>query len=172
METVMGQIYAFAFNFTPKGFLPCNGQLLPIATNSALYTLLGTTYGGDGQTTFALPDLRGRTLISQGQGQGLRNYTFGQRAGKEEVALMPSQLPAHSHTASLRASESAGEQSSPIGKALGGAAIYTAETPTESLAAGSVSVGSTGDNLAHENMPPYLAINYCIAVMGIYPQYS
>lgn len=181
MDPIMGTITIFAGTFAPRGWALCDGSLQSIAENSALFSIIGTTYGGDGVNTFALPDLRGRAPISAGNGPGLSPYSLGQNGGSELVTLTTSQIPTHIHTASgkvatggddaltdvaagnLLASESRGG-----GDALN---IYNTGAGTSFMAENSVQVvvGATGSNQAHQNMQPYLSINYIIATEGIYP---
>ena len=170
MEPFLAQIILFGGNFAPRGWAFCEGQLLPISSNSALFSLLGTIYGGDGRTTFALPDLRGRTPISPGTGPGLPTYGAGQKGGSTTNILTVGQLPAHTHLANINASSSDGEDTSPSGLYLGESAsdLYTGEGGTP-MATGSVSVGNTGAGQAVNNMQPYLAVNYIIALQGIFP---
>jgi microcystin-dependent protein len=169
----IGQITLFAGNFAPRGYAFCNGQLLPIQQYTALFSLLGTTYGGNGQTNFALPDLRGRVPIHAGQGPGLSNYQLGQRAGQEAVTLTASEIPSHGHTASVNASSGAPNTVSPGGavpavSAQGNA--YATGSPTlTAMSASAATVGLAGNNQPHTNMQPYLALNFIIALQGIYP---
>ncbi|TGD78049.1 phage tail protein [Hymenobacter wooponensis] len=170
MEPFVGEIMLFAGNFAPKGYLLCQGQLLNISQNTALFSILGTTYGGNGQTNFALPDLRGRFPMQQGQGPGLSYHSQGEMAGTETVTLLNSQMPAHNHQ--LNASTAAGNSDSPSGNVLanngrGGPQFTSAGTTNTPM--NPQSVGVAGGNQPHENMPPYLALNFCIAVDGIYP---
>lgn len=165
MDPFLGQIQAFGFNFAPRGWALCDGQLLPIASNTALFSLLGTTYGGDGRTTFALPDLRGRTGVHMGQGPGLTDRALGSKGGEEQVVLTEGQLPAHGH--SLVAAAEAADQSKPSGNQLASGNFYHAATNDAKLA--ETSIGKTGSNQPHDNMPPYLTINWCIALVGVYP---
>ncbi|MBK9257727.1 MAG: phage tail protein [Saprospiraceae bacterium] len=173
MEPFIGQIAAFGFNFAPKGWAMCNGQLLAIAQNSALFSLIGTYYGGDGISTFALPDLRGRVAINQGQGPGLSPYSLGQRAGSESVTLNTSQIPAHNHIATLRGNGEDANSGDANNKTLGAASanIYNSNPPENgaTLNVNSLQVAPTGGNQPHSNMQPYLVINYCIALQGIFP---
>ena len=172
MENFIAQIALFGFSYAPKGWAQCNGQLLSIQQNQALFSLLGTTYGGDGITTFALPDLRGRRAINTGQGPGLSNYTLGQVGGQENVTLVSNQMPTHIHMAFGVAA--AGNQDSPQNntwaKDNNGTMLNYA--PWDSTKAGQMhpsALGNAGGNQPHENRPPYLAANYCIALTGIYP---
>jgi microcystin-dependent protein len=176
MEPFIGQIEFFGFNFAPIGWMQCNGQLLSINEYNALFALIGTTYGGDGNSTFALPDLRGKVAVNQGQGPGLSLYTVGQVGGVETVTLTPNQLPAHSHAALLRANAEDANSGEANGKtlALAAANIYNANPPenSEALNANSVTVAPTGGSQPHDNMQPYVVGNYCIAVEGIFPPRS
>lgn len=166
MEPFIGQIQAFGFNFAPRGWALCNGQLLPIAQYSALFSLLGTTYGGDGRTTFGLPDLRGRAPMHFGNGPGLTSRQLGQRGGAESVTLTTAQLPSHNHNLQ---SAPEGNTDEPVDNYIAGAGLnsFSTEASTTSKA-----TTNSGGNLAHENMQPYLTINYCIALFGIFPSRS
>jgi len=167
-EPFLGEIRFVAFNFAPKGWALCNGQVLPINQNQALFSLLGTTFGGDGITTFALPDMRGRVPLATGQGTGLTNRNLGERGGQEAVALTVAQMPKHRH--SLRASSGVGDTKAPEGTVLansGKATVYSTQTPDVALNSGSVS--STGGGQPHENMQPFLGMTCIIALQGIYP---
>lgn len=170
----LGQIIMFAGNFAPSGWMLCNGQLLAISQHNALFSLLGTTYGGDGQSTFALPDLRGRLPVHMGTGPGLSTVQMGEAAGVEQVALTSNQLPSHTHyLVSLNATNAAplgnATHVSPTGKFLarGQTKAYSATAPSDSLNAASLT--ATGSNQAHNNMMPYLCVNFIIAISGIYP---
>jgi microcystin-dependent protein len=172
-DPFLGQVIAVGFNFAPVGWALCNGQLLNISQNDALFTLLGTTYGGDGTNTFGLPDLRGRVPINQGQGPGLSPYAMGQVAGDEAVTLVSGNLPAHTHTAGT--ANSPGTTNIPAANTVlsdegPGTPIVTTYVP---FANAQPLVGSTiqsaGQGLQHENRQPYLAINFVIALEGIYP---
>lgn len=169
-EPFIGQLMLVPYNFAPRGWAFCNGQILSIAQNTALFSLLGTTFGGNGQTTFALPDLRGRTALSAGQGPGLSNYSLGEVAGQEAVTLLSSQMPAHTH--------SVGAQNTPgnIGNPANAVVAKTAST-NYSDAAPDVTmnprmIGQMGGNQPHENRGPYLVLNWCIALEGIFPSRS
>lgn len=168
MDPFIGQIMAVAFNFAPNGWALCNGQLLSIAQNNALFALLGTTYGGNGTTTFALPDLRGKTLI--GTGQGASNYVLGQITGSETVTLAASQIPAHVHamTASADVPAVGGAAESSLGSAGRTGLNIFAAGATNPVTMGS-NTSSIGGGGAHNNMQPSLAINYCIALEGVFP---
>ncbi|GAB3881894.1 phage tail protein [Spirosoma agri] len=177
MDEYMGIVKLFAGNFPIKGWAFCNGQLLSISQNSALYSLLGNTYGGDGVSTFALPDLRGRTAVGFGSGPGLQNYNLGEAGGTESVTLTNNQLPVHTH--SLNATTNSGTQVSPSGVLLaaatgadeGGTSVtvstYANGSPNTSLSPNSI--GGAGGNQPHENRQPYLGLNYIICTEGLYP---
>lgn len=176
MEPYIGQILAFGFNFAPRGWAYCNGQLLSIAEYQALFSLIGTTYGGDGITTFGLPDLRGRVAVNQGTSLSGKTYTLGEAAGQEQVTLTTTQIPAHTHVAALRGNSEEANAQEPSNKTFGVAAsnIYNSNNPEngETLNPGTIQLAATGGNQAHNNMQPYLTINYCIALEGIYPPRS
>jgi microcystin-dependent protein len=162
-QPYVGEIRMFAGNFAPAGWMFCEGQLLPISEYETLFNLIGTTYGGDGQSTFQLPDLRGRLPIHQGNG-----FTLAETGGVETVTLTVSQIPAHSHP--FLASTSAGGTRDPGGNVLAAAvagSIYRQETPAAALAAGSV--GSTGGSQPHDNFQPYLCIDFIISLFGVFP---
>lgn len=169
-EPFIGTIKYFGFNFAPRGWAQCDGQLLAISSNNALFALLGTTYGGDGRTTFALPDMRGRLPVHFGQGPGLSNRPIGQRGGAEQVTLTANQA-GHSHA--LRGTTGEGNQTVPTGHALaqdGTDNTYRNETPTVAMAADSLL--PTGGGQAHENRSPFLTVNCNIALFGIFPSRS
>ncbi|MBS0424451.1 MAG: phage tail protein [Proteobacteria bacterium] len=164
-DPFLGEIRPFAFGFPPKGWATCDGQLLPIAQNAALFSLLGTMYGGDGRTTFALPDLRGRA------GMHVNSiHTQGERGGQESVTLTTAQIPPHSHMANC--SNVTGTQTSPAGKFWAqdsdGNVVFSS-TGGATMAA--TAIGNTGGE-PHPNMQPYLVVNYCIALQGIFPSRS
>jgi microcystin-dependent protein len=164
----IGQIQFFPYNFSPRGWTACNGQLLSISQFTALFSLYGISYGGDGRTTFGIPDMQGRAPIHTGSGPGLSNYSMGQKSGTATVALAVNQIPSHSHA--LLGTHSLGNQAAPAGGALardGRDQTYSDQPPDTDLAVGSI--GSTGGNFAHNNMPPYLTLNCNIALNGIYP---
>jgi microcystin-dependent protein len=167
-DAFIGEIRIFAGTFAPVGWAFCQGQLLAIAQNDALFSLIGTTYGGDGQTTFALPDLRGRFPVHQGQGPGLSNYTIGEITGTETVTLTVPQLPNHTHTANAG---SGGNNLSPAGNvwatdAGGNTAAYS-DTSNASMAA--TAIGVAGGSQPHDNIQPFLGVNFIIALEGIFP---
>jgi len=171
MDPFVAEIRIFAGNFAPTGWALCNGQLLPISQNTALFSLLGTTYGGNGTSNFALPNLQGCIPIQSGQGPGLSFYDLGESAGVETVMLLPSEMPAHNHA--LEALDAPGPLSSPAGNVLArsaaGSALYAAPPNSPMNAA---SLDPAGGGQPHNNMQPYLAFTYIIAMQGVYPARS
>ena len=167
-EPFIAEIRIFAGNFAPRGWAFCNGQLLPISQNTALFSLIGTTYGGDGRTTTGLPDLEGRAPMHAGHGPGLTNRRLGEKVGAESVVLDEEQMPSHTHQ--LVGTEEDIDASSPVDNYLGvGNDLYS--TSDGATLAGS-SLPNTGGSQAHNNMQPYLALNFIIALQGIYPSRS
>ena len=164
-EPFLGQISIFGFNFNPRGWAFCNGQILPIAQNTALFALLGITYGGNGQTTFALPNLQSRVPVHFGQGPGLSSYDLGQQAGNETVTLNQGEMPMHSHLAS--ANNAAATASRPAGAVPSGGGAYAASGDGTTM--NPAFIGNTGGSQPHDNVQPYLALNFCIALEGIFP---
>ncbi|XMO88110.1 tail fiber protein [Algibacter sp. AS12] len=177
---IMGEVAIFAGNFAPRGWAFCQGQLLPIAQNTALFSILGTTYGGDGRTTFGLPDLRGRAAMHPGRGPGLTSRSLGERVGTETVTITPNQMPNHTHsvnvTAQLNVSNDMGTSDSSDGQHLANHLGGYNEDPTPNAKLGGVTssttVTPTGGGQAHNNMQPSLSINYIIALTGTYPSRS
>lgn len=167
-EPFIAEIRVLPYNFAPRGWATCDGQLLSIAQNTALFSLLGTTYGGNGQTTFALPNLDARMAMGTGQGPGLSNRTLGQAVGQAAVGLNANHLPQHTHGLMAGAS---GLVASPANAALAppanGAAAY--RTPGAAVAMAADSIANTGGSAPHENRQPYLGLMFCIALQGIYP---
>lgn len=165
-EPFVGEIRVFAGSFAPVGWALCNGALVSIAENDLLFSLIGTTYGGDGVSTFGLPDLRGRSPLHQGQGPGLGNHTIGETGGVEQVTLSVAQMAGHSHQATYAAAATSAD---PTGNrwAAQAAAAFSDAVPDAQLAGDALS--PAGGNQPHENMPPYLAVTYIIALYGIYP---
>jgi len=175
MENYLGEIRIVGFNFAPVGWEFCNGQLMSISQNDALYSLLGTTYGGDGVNTFQLPNLPSRVVVGQGQGPGQSNYVQGQTLGTESVTLTSLQMPAHQHTmqGSVKAITGGTGQTSPSGALFSnqGGDAYTPTAGSSALAADALSATLTpaGNSQAHSNLQPTLALRYIIATEGIYP---
>jgi microcystin-dependent protein len=171
-EPFLGEIIMFAGNFAPRSWAFCQGQLLAISQNTALFAILGTTYGGNGQTTFALPDFRGRVPVGQGQGPGLSSYTLGQLSGTESVTILSTQMPPHSHTATavLHASTLAANDTLPSGNYPADGGSYQSATDT-SMNANAVTVtnGITGGGQPTPIIQPYLCISFIICLEGIFP---
>jgi microcystin-dependent protein len=171
----VAEIRAWACTFAPSGWAQCNGQILPISQNTALFSLIGTYYGGNGTSTFALPNLQNAVPVNQGQGQGLSVYFLGESDGFSSVSLPPSQIPAHTHSAN--AFQGRGKPGHPIPAAgdsltvtVGDEPIYTSPSNGVNVVMSPQTAGSAGGGLAHNNVMPSLALNYCIALQGIYPQ--
>lgn len=169
MEPFLGEIRLFAGNYAPSGWAICDGRSLPIADNNALYSLLNTVYGGDGVSTFNLPDLRGRLPVHQGTGPGLSSYALGAKAGSETVTLTATQLPSHNHAmlASLDSAQTASPQNNLL--AASTVSFYSAADSTTLVSMAPTMVASTGGNQPHNNLMPFLCVNYIIALQGIYP---
>lgn len=165
---MIGEIRLFAGNFAPRGWAFCDGQVLSIAQNTALFSILGTTYGGNGQTTFALPDLRGRASIGPRQGPGLSSYALGEPGGQETVTLTTTQIPAHNHT--LNVNNGVGTTTSPVNAVPAVSASRDSEyASTANATMATTAIGNAGGSQPHENRQPYLAINYIIALVGLFP---
>jgi microcystin-dependent protein len=161
-DPFMAEIRIMSFNFPPKGWAFCDGQLLSINQNTALFSLLGTTFGGDGRVNFGLPDLRGRTPIHVGSG-----HTLGELGGEQSHTLSISEIPVHNHV--LRASSSSGDQSNPNGNILARTANNFYGPPANLTSLNPQTVAGMGGNQAHQNMQPYLVLSFCIALQGIFP---
>lgn len=169
-DPYVGEVRLFAGNFAPLGWAFCQGQLMPISENETLFNLIGTTYGGDGQQTFALPDLRGRVPVHQGQGLGLTPRQMGEMAGVESVALSTVQMPAHSHA--LRASTAAASVTTPAGALLGATSVNSYDNASAGTPMAAAAITGAGGSQPHDNMAPTLALNYIISLFGIYPTQS
>ncbi|HEX6732678.1 MAG TPA: tail fiber protein [Pyrinomonadaceae bacterium] len=170
-DPFVAEIRIFPFNFPPKGWAFCDGQLLPISQNTALFSLLGTTYGGDGKSTFALPDLQGSAPMQPGQGQGLSLRDLGEMSGVESITLLTSEMPLHTHTMNVGADPS--NVQIPVATAIysrsfGGTAYSTSAAGLTPMAFQMIS--PAGGGLPHNNMQPYLTLNFCIALQGVFPQ--
>jgi len=168
---MIGEIRVFGFNFPPVDWAFCNGQLLPISDNAALFSLIGTTYGGDGQTTFALPNLQAKVAVGAGQGPGLSNYVMGQTGGSNTITYGVNNLPAHSHTFAPQSSRDVGNADNPSGNVpttTSGNTYSTTTNATMGANSMSVNISNTGAGQPQNNIQPYLGINYCIALYGIY----
>ncbi len=170
MEPFLAQIIMFGGNFAPRGWAFCDGQLLPISSNQALFSLLGTTYGGDGRTTFALPDLRGRVAMHPGNGPGLTSRNLGQRGGSETNTLSTAQLPVHNHTFNLPAKEE-GNADAPDAAFIAGDGTSSFGTTSDATMA-SATTNNTGSSQSVNNIQPYTCVNFIIALQGTFPSRS
>lgn len=173
-DQFVAEIRIFPFNFPPSGWAFCNGQLMPISQNTALFSLLGTTYGGDGKSTFALPNMQGSVPIQPGQGAGLSLYDLGQASGTETVTLLVSEIPIHTHT--LMASGFQGDKRVPeptacLAASTGGA-LYAQPNAQQLVPMAPQALPPAGGGLPHNNLMPYLTLNFCIALQGIFPPRS
>jgi microcystin-dependent protein len=165
-DPFVAEIRIFPFNFAPRGWAWCDGQLLPLSQNTALFSLLGTTYGGNGQSNFALPDLQGRAPMHPGQGPGLSLHDLGETGGSETVSLLESEIPAHSH--GLFGVNDSGLQTSPASSMVARASIYQSSlSPQVNMAL--AMLAPAGGDQPHNNMQPYLTFYFCIALQGVYP---
>lgn len=167
-QPYIGEIRMFAGNFNPNGWAFCDGQLMPISENEALFQLIGTTYGGDGQETFAMPNLQSRVPVHFGTNAGI-TFQMGETGGVESVTLTTSQIPAHTHT--LLGSETNGSQAAPSNNVLANSTLvtpYAPETPGTNMAASSIT--PVGGSQPHENLQPFLCVNFIISLFGIFPQ--
>lgn len=172
MEPFVGQIQPFGFNFPPRGWALCDGALLPINNYTAVFSLLGTTFGGDGRTTFGLPDLRGRSIVHVGTGPGLSPISWGERSGAETIALNTAHMPAHNHVTTMNLGGTAEE--SGAGHFIGSSGTIFAEDAQSGshLNAGAITSANTGGGQAFNNRNPFLGIYVCIALEGTYPSRS
>jgi microcystin-dependent protein len=177
----VSEITMFGFSFAPTGWALCQGQLLPISQNTALFSLLGTMYGGDGKSTFALPNLQDRTAVSFGQGPGLSNYSQGEEDGVPFVTLLTTEIPAHSHffSANTNPGTVVAASNNQLGVGQGGtkqntynANIFSTATNLATTGLSPFAVSMTGQSLPHNNMQPYLTLNFCIAMQGVFPPRS
>jgi len=165
-DPFVAEIRIFPFNFAPTGWAWCDGQLLPISQHTALFSLLGTTYGGNGKSNFALPNLQGRAPMHPGQGPGLSLHDLGETGGAETVTLLESEMPAHSHT--LRATSEDGDRPTPTARYLArGTNLYAAAQHLNTMAI--ETLAPAGGDQPHNNMQPYLTLHFCIALQGVFP---
>ena len=172
MDPFVAEIRAFGFTFAPKGWAECNGQLMPISQNTALFSLLGTSFGGDGRSTFGLPNLQGSAPIGQGQGSGLSPYFVGERGGVPGVNLLQAEIPIHTHQAKAT-NELAEVQAPASDRALARSTpgyAYQADTTGNLVQMSFQSTSMVGSSFPHNNMPPAMPLIYCIALQGVYPQ--
>jgi microcystin-dependent protein len=171
MDPFVAEIRIFPFNFAPKGWAFCDGQILPLSQNTALFSLLGTTYGGDGKSNFALPDMQGNAPMHPGQGPGLSLHDLGETGGSDIVTLLESEIPSHSHT--MMAFTGLGNRLTPAANSIAretGATSFvpsTANPPLVTMSANAVT--PAGGDQPHNNLQPYLTLNFCIALQGVYP---
>lgn len=170
-EPFIAEIRIFAGNFAPRGWAFCNGQLLPISQNTALFSLIGTTYGGDGRTTTALPNLQGRAPMHPGQGPGLTTRRLGESGGSDSITLTEAQMPSHNHAVTVDGQP--GERKDPAGRSLAGSEDANVYAPAQNLTPmGANAVTAAGGSQPHNNRQPYLALNFIIALVGLYPSRS
>ncbi|MBT8262232.1 MAG: tail fiber protein [Bacteroidia bacterium] len=172
MDGVLAVIWMFGGNFAPRGWALCDGQLLSINQNQALFSLLGTTYGGDGRTTFGLPELRGRVPMHAGNGPGLTPRPLGQRSGVETVTLTTAQIPGHIHPTQVQVSNTDGEEDTVSGKIISNHAGAFNEDAVPGQLLGGVNGGSAGGNQSHTNIQPFNTVNFVICLQGIFPSRS
>ena len=169
MDPFVAEIRMFGFNFAPKGWAFCNGQLLPISQNTALFSLLGTTYGGDGKSNFALPDIQGRVVVDPGQGQGLSQYFEGEVGGSETVTLLANEIPSHTHQMQADVLDLGDtnvlSQNASLALSASGTLYQSASNATLNAQA----LAPQGGNLPHNNLQPYLTLNFCLALQGVFP---
>ncbi len=171
-DPFVAEIRIFPFTFAPKGWAFCDGQLLQLSQNTALFSLLGTTYGGDGRTNFALPDMQGRAPIHEGQGPGLSLYDLGQTGGSETVTLLESEIPAHSHTMQSAPTIVSADSNLCTGNSIGKSSQGNAYIPFNAQNVAQLSpnaLTAAGSGQPHNNLMPYLTLNFCIALQGVYP---
>jgi microcystin-dependent protein len=168
-DPFVAEVRIFGFNFPPKGWALCNGQLLPISQNTALFALVGTFYGGNGKSTFALPNLQGSAPMHHGQGQGLSLRDLGETGGSETITLLTSEIPLHTHT--VQANNTLGDSPMPTGRTLARYAnAYQTTTNANLVQMAPQALSPAGGSLPHTNMQPYLTLNFCIALQGVFPQ--
>jgi len=171
-DPYIGDIVAMPYNFCPRGWVEASGQLLSIASNTALFSLLGTTYGGNGTVNFALPDLRGRVAIGDGQGPGLTSRVLGEQSGQENVTILSNQLPSHTHSGALRANAAAGNTNVAVGNRPAqtpGNSYSSLPNPANFMNADTITSAATGGGQPVPIIKPYLAIRHCLALQGVFP---
>ena len=169
-DPFVAEIRIFPFNFAPKGWAFCDGQLLPLSQNTALFSLLGTTYGGNGKSNFALPDMQGNAPMHPGQGPGLSLHDLGETGGSETVTLLVSEIPVHTHAANCGSNFAVGDTNIPGGNTMAKSSNGNAYIPKQTLTImAPQGLPPTGGNQPHNNMQPYLTLNFCIALQGVFP---
>ena len=171
MDPFVAEIRIFPFNFAPKGWAFCDGQILPLSQNTALFSLLGTTYGGDGKSNFALPDMQGNIPMHPGRGPGLSEHFLGETGGSDTVSLLESEIPSHSHA--WMASNADSNNQSPVGQlvaaGLGGVTFYGEQNAGALTTLNDNVLAPAGGDQPHNNLQPYLTLNFCVALQGVYP---
>jgi microcystin-dependent protein len=169
-DPFVAEIRIFPFNFAPKGWAFCDGQILPISQNTALFSLLGTTYGGNGKSTFALPNMQGNAPMHPGQGPGLSLHDLGETGGSETVSLLESEIPSHSHAVNAGGNFDVGDSNVPTGNIMAKSASGFAYTPSANLTQmNPVTLSPAGGDQPHNNMQPFLTLNFCLALQGVFP---
>ncbi|PAY08930.1 phage tail protein [Bradyrhizobium sp. UFLA03-84] len=174
-DPFVAEIRIFPFNFAPSGWAFCNGQILPISQNTALFSLLGVTYGGNGTSNFALPNMQGNAPMAPGQGPGLSLYDLGQNGGSDTVTLLQTEMPSHPHNmvaVNLQADQAAPTSTRGIARSVNGAAYVTTSPMPALVQMASNMIGPAGASLPHNNLMPYLTLNFCIAMQGVFPPRS
>ena len=172
-DPLLGQLMPVGFNFCPRGWATAAGQILPINQNQSLYSLFGTTYGGDGRTSFGLPDLRGRSALGDGQLSGGSNYPLGRKAGAESFTVTTANMPSHTHDGRIKATNAAGNSTTPVRNSLAisptGTNIYSTADPANNMNANDLNISVTGGGQAVNKSSPSLAIQWCVALQGVFP---
>jgi microcystin-dependent protein len=171
MDPFVAEIRIFPFNFAPKGWAFCNGQLLPLSQNTALFSLLGTTYGGNGMSNFGLPNMQGNAPMHPGQGPGLSLHDLGEIGGSETVTLLETEIPAHTHNVNGATADIA-DSNVPVNNNIGKASTKVFNTVGTAVQMNATSISPVGSSIPHNNMMPYITLSFCIALQGVYPPRS